>query len=128
MREPVDAGRLSTWVKHRPSMCAGCHALCCTLPVEVSIADLQRMELITPEEANQSIKKIAAKLMDLKLIQSFRVRTGLFTLAQRANEDCTFLGKKDRLCTIYEKRPTVCRKFPELGPKPGWCPEKRKEK
>jgi uncharacterized protein len=126
MREPADAGRLSTWVKHRPSMCNGCHALCCTLPVEVSVADLQRMELITPEDASQSIKKIASKLMDEKLIQSFRVRTGLFVLSQRANEDCIFLGAKDRLCTIYEKRPQVCRSFPAQGPKPNYCPEKRK--
>lgn len=126
MREPSDAGRPSTWIKFRPALCAGCHALCCTLPVEVSVADLQRMELITPEEAAQSVKKIARKLVDQKLVKSFRVRSGLFTLEQRTNGDCVFLDK-NRLCTIYDKRPQVCRKFPELGPRPGFCPEKRRQ-
>lgn len=125
MREPSDAGRPSTWIKFRPSLCNGCHSLCCTLPVEVSVADLQRMELITPEEATQSVKKIARKLMDQGLIRSFRVRSGLFILEQRPNDDCIFLDKQ-RLCTIYEKRPQVCRMFPALGPRPGYCPEKRK--
>lgn len=127
MREPADAGRPSTWVKFRPVMCKGCHALCCTLPVEVSVADLQRMELITPEQAALPIRKIARDLQDRKLVRSFRVRSGLFTLEQRTNDDCVFLGKEDRLCTIYDKRPQVCRKFPELGPRPGYCPEKRKK-
>ncbi len=128
MREPADAGRLSTWIKYRPALCKGCHSLCCTLPVEVSVADLQRMELITPEEASQSIKKIARKLMDQRLIRSYRVATGLFILEQRPNDDCVFLHAETRLCTIYEKRPQVCRKFPELGPRPGFCPEKRRVK
>lgn len=127
MREPADAGRPSTWIKFRPALCKGCHALCCTLPVEVSVADLQRMELITPEQAALPIRKIARDLQDRKLVRSFRVRSGLFTLEQRTNDDCVFLGKEDRLCTIYDKRPQVCRKFPELGPRPGYCPEKRKK-
>ena len=84
------------------------------------------MELITPEEAAQSVKKIARKLVDQKLVKSFRVRSGLFTLEQRTNGDCVFLDK-NRLCTIYDKRPQVCRKFPELGPRPGFCPEKRRQ-
>ncbi len=125
MREPADAGRPSTWIRFRPALCKGCHALCCTLPVEVSVADLQRMELITPEEATQPVRKIAKRLVAEKKVRSFRVRSGLFTLEQRTNGDCIFLDA-NRLCTLYDKRPQVCRKFPELGPKPGYCPEARK--
>lgn len=100
-------------------------ALCCTLPVEVSVADLARMELITPEEVKWSIKKIAKKLQQQGVVASFRVRTGLLTLTQKPNSDCIFLDAHRR-CTIYEKRPQVCRKFPALGPRPGYCPAKKK--
>ncbi len=122
-----DEGKPSTWVKHKPSLCKGCHALCCTLPVEVSVADLQRMELITPDEACLSVKKIARKLIAEGLVVSARAATGLFTLLQHANGDCVFLDE-NRLCKIYDRRPQVCRKFPELGPRPGWCPARPKFK
>lgn len=107
-------------------MCNGCHALCCTLPVEVSVADLQRMEVITADEVRWPIKKIARKLMDQGIVRSYRVRTGLFTLEQRPNNDCIYLDA-NRLCKLYDKRPQVCRLFPSLGPRPGYCPARRKE-
>ncbi|MBX9765905.1 MAG: YkgJ family cysteine cluster protein, partial [Bdellovibrionales bacterium] len=38
--------------------------------------------------------------------------------------DCYFLEAKTRRCTVYEKRPQVCRFFPErMGPKLGFCPQ-----
>jgi uncharacterized protein len=40
---------------------------------------------------------------------------------QRHGRDCIYLGA-DRRCTVYEKRPEVCRQFPRIGPRPGWCP------
>ncbi|MBY0370322.1 YkgJ family cysteine cluster protein [bacterium] len=121
----VDVGRPSTWLRYKQSMCQGCHGLCCTLPVEVSVADLQRMELITADEVRWSVRKIAKKLIDQGVVRSFRVRTGLFTLEQRPNGDCVVLDK-NRLCVLYERRPQVCRMFPALGPRPGFCPSKRK--
>jgi Fe-S-cluster containining protein len=122
----IDAQRPSTWVKYKAGLCNGCVAGCCTLPVEVSAADLIRLELITEEEASESLKKVAKKLLKEKWIQAFNARSGIFILDQRYGEDCVFLGRKDRLCTVYEKRPEVCRQFPKIGPRPGYCPGRRK--
>jgi Fe-S-cluster containining protein len=126
MNPKVDAQRPSTWPKYRAGMCDGCWAGCCTLPVEVSAADLIRLELITEEEAAVSLKAVAKKLLKDKIIQAYSAKTGIFVLDQRYGEDCVFLGRKDRLCTVYEKRPEVCRKFPKIGPRPGYCPARSK--
>ena len=122
----IDAQRPSTWVKYKTGLCNGCWGGCCTLPVEVSAADLIRLELIDEEEAAVSLKAVAKKLMKQKLIQAFNAKSGIFVLEQRYGEDCVFLGRQDRLCTVYEKRPEVCRKFPKIGPRPGFCPSRRK--
>ncbi len=103
-------------------MCKGCWAGCCTLPVEASAADLIRLGLITEDEACESLKKVARRLEKEGYIQAFVPRTQIFVLEQRNGRDCIFLGKKDRLCTVYEKRPEVCRQFPKIGPRPGYCP------
>jgi len=122
-RQPrPDAQRPSTWKPYRKGMCEGCWSGCCTLPVEVSAADLIRLELITEEEAAISLKKVAKRLSKEGVIQAFQARSQLFVLEQRHGRDCIYLGAKDRRCTVYEKRPEVCRKFPKIGPRPGWCP------
>jgi Fe-S-cluster containining protein len=125
MNPKVDAQRPSTWPKYRSGMCEGCWAGCCTLPVEVSASDLIRLELITEEEAAVSLKAVAKKLLKQKIIQAFSPKTQIFVLDQRYGEDCVFLGRRDRLCTVYEKRPEVCRQFPKIGPRPGFCPSKK---
>jgi Fe-S-cluster containining protein len=125
MNPKVDAQRPSTWPQYRTGMCDGCWAGCCTLPVEVSASDLIRLQLIDEEEAAVSLKAVAKKLMKLKIIQAFNAKSQIFVLEQRHGEDCVFLGK-DRLCTVYEKRPEVCRKFPKIGPRPGFCPSRKK--
>jgi len=102
-------------------MCDGCWSGCCTLPVEVSASDLIRLGLIVEEEAAVSLKEVAKKLMKKKVVQAFNAKAQLFILEQRNGRDCLYLGK-DRLCTVYEKRPEVCRAFPKIGPRPGFCP------
>ena len=119
--EPSDVGRISTWKKYRPGLCHGCWAGCCTLPVEVTTSDLVRMELAGPDEVQGSLKKLARRLMQEGWVKSFRARSGLFTLQQRVGDECVFLDEQRR-CTIYDKRPDVCRRFPDIGPKPGFCP------
>jgi Fe-S-cluster containining protein len=118
----VDIQTPTTWVKYKKSLCDDCWAGCCTLPVEVSAADLMRLELITLDEAASSLKKVARKLMKQGWIQSYHSKFQLFVLEQRNGRDCIFLGK-DRRCTVYEKRPEVCRQFPKIGPRPGFCPK-----
>jgi len=123
----VDIDRPSTWTKFKPSLCAGCNGNCCKLHVEARVPDLVRLGLLTADEALWSAKKIARKLEAQKLIQSYRASTMKFTLAQRLNHDCVFLDEVTRLCTVYDRRPDVCRNFPEMGPRPGWCPESRRQ-
>lgn len=111
----------STWMKYKTGMCKGCWAGCCTLPVEASAFDLIRLELITEDEAAASLTKVAKRLKREGIIQSYRAKSQLFILEQRGGRDCIFLDK-ERRCTVYEKRPEVCRKFPKIGPRPGFCP------
>jgi len=111
----------STWIKFRPSLCEGCSALCCSLPLELDKEDLFRLELISEDELHGSLKKIAKRLQSQKIIKSFRAGTGLFMMAQKMDGSCIFLSDKKK-CTVYEKRPRVCREFPKIGPRAGYCP------
>ncbi len=122
-----DVQRPSTWMKYRKNLCEGCWAGCCTLPLEASAHDLIRLELITEDEAAESLKKVARRLMKEGYIQAFQAKSQLFIIEQRNGRDCIFLGK-DRKCTVYEKRPEVCRSFPKIGPRPGYCPGHLKAK
>jgi Fe-S-cluster containining protein len=125
-KSPIDRDRPSSWPRYRAGLCEGCWAGCCTLPVEVSAFDLIRLGLITEDEASGSLKKVARRLMKEGKVRSFSAPVGLFILEQRGGRDCIFLGEKDRLCTVYDKRPEVCRRFPKIGPRPGHCPAIRK--
>lgn len=117
-----DIDRPSTWKFYRQGMCTGCYGGCCTMPVEVKLSDLIRLGLTDNDEASSSMKKLAKRLVKLGVISSYRQGTDLFMLTQKANRDCYYLDLKTRLCTVYDKRPDVCRKFPEIGPRPGYCP------
>ena len=120
----TDIDRPSTWKKYSSEqMCHGCHAGCCTMPVEITLSDLIRLGLTDDDEIeNSGAKKVTKRLVKEKKITSFREATGLFTLVQKSNRDCLYLDPKTRLCSVYEKRPEVCRKFPKIGPRPGYCP------
>lgn len=92
------------------------------MPVEVSAADLISMGLATEEEAASSLKKLARRLEREGIVQSYRAATGVFMISQKPNNDCYYLDSKTRLCTIYDRRPSVCRNFPKIGSRPGYCP------
>jgi len=120
----VDVDRSDTWSRYRKGLCDSCVANCCTMPVEVKLADLVRLELVDPFEAeHEDIKQIAKRLLKAKAITRFNGKYAMFTLARRANGDCHLLDATTRRCTVYDKRPNTCRKHPELvGPRPGYCP------
>lgn len=111
----------STWVKFRPSLCEGCTSLCCSLPLEIDKEDLHRLGLISEDELQGSLKKVARRLQSEGVVKSFRAGTGLFIMAQQNSGECIFLNSEKR-CSVYDKRPRVCREFPKIGPKPGYCP------
>ena len=94
------------------------------MPLEVKREDLERLGLADPLEP--SAKRIAKRLQKEGIVRTYRAATELFLLEQKSDGTCQFLGR-DRLCTVYEKRPSTCRGFPaDLGPRVGFCPYKRK--
>ena len=126
MRSPiaiVDVDRLDTWSRYRAGLCDTCAANCCTMPLEVQLSDLVRLELVDPFEAeHEEIRHIAKRLQQARLIDHFNHKNAVFTMARRASGDCNFLDPKTRLCTVYDKRPETCRLHPQKkSPKPGYC-------
>lgn len=87
-----------------------------------------RLEVLTIDEAATSLKKAFRRLHKEGIVRSYHASTGLFILEQRNGRDCIFLHPTTRLCTVYEKRPEVCRRFPKIGPRPGYCPETKIKK
>jgi Fe-S-cluster containining protein len=122
----TDVTRPETWVKYRKNLCDDCRAKCCTLPVEAKLDDLIRMEVIDAFESQEPAKKLAKKLQQAGIIDHFNFKNEIFTLARRANDDCLYLDPTTRRCTIYAKRPRICRTHPAIGPRPGFCPYEQK--
>jgi Fe-S-cluster containining protein len=123
---PVEIQRPSTWVKFTSGkMCQGCYAGCCTLPLEVSAYDLMRLGVATEDEAAQSLKKLYRRLHKEGIVREYYANRGVFIIERKNGSDCYFLDSKTRLCTVYDKRPEVCRTFPKIGPRPGFCPKSK---
>jgi Fe-S-cluster containining protein len=119
----VNVDNCDTWTRYRNGLCNSCAANCCTMPVEVKLPDLIRLELVDPFDAeHEEPKQIAKRLQKMGAIEHFNFKNSIFTLARRANGDCHNLDAKTRRCTVYEKRPSTCRLHPQVGPKPGYCP------
>jgi Fe-S-cluster containining protein len=118
-----DKDRPSTWKKYEESNCIRCKANCCSMPVEVKLSDLIRLEIVDQDEADNSIKKLAKRLKKEGIISSYREGTEFFMLTQKSNSDCYFLDSRTRFCSVYEKRPETCRQFPsQIGTRVGFCP------
>ncbi len=119
----VNVDNCDTWTRYRSGLCNTCAANCCTMPVEVKLPDLVRLELVDPfESEHEEPKVIAKRLLKAGLIEHFNFKNSIFTLARRANGDCANLDVKTRRCTVYDKRPNTCRLHPQVGPRPGYCP------
>lgn len=126
----VDKNKPSSWRPYKKSLCLDCWATCCTMPLEVRLEDLVRLEMVSAEEvfeiSKKDIQKIAKRLQRQGLVKSYRESTGLFLLESLPNGDCRFLDQ-DRRCKVYDKRPGVCRQFPEtMGLRLRFCPYLKK--
>lgn len=117
----AELDRLETWQKFSIYMCGGCQSTCCTLPVEVRIKDLIRMGVADEFEKDEPPKNVAKRLQKEGIVERFNQKSGIFTLTRMSNNDCLYLDKKSRLCTIYDVRPDTCRNHPKIGPRPGYC-------
>lgn len=112
--------RISQWTRYRSDLCNQCIAACCKMPVEITREDIRNLQIIS-EIDGLSDKKIAKILQERKIIKNYRAATGLFLIQEKADGSCYFLV--NNRCTVYQKRPQVCRKFPiEVGNRLGFCP------
>jgi Fe-S-cluster containining protein len=119
----VDVDRPETWTRYKAGLCDSCAANCCTMPVEVKLPDLVRLQLVDPFEAeHEAPKQIAKRLTKAGVIEHFNFKNSIFSLARRASGDCQFLDAVTRRCTVYELRPSTCRLHPQVGPRPGHSP------
>ena len=116
---------MNAWVRYRPTLCKSCWASCCHgMPVEVSVPDLVRLGLITEHQAACDPEAAAGELAQAGVLAG-RQSPLVYVLAQKPDGDCIFLDESRR-CTVYAKRPEICRQFPRIGPKPGHCPYREK--
>lgn len=122
----AEIDRIETWSRYNRDMCSSCNSTCCTMPVEVRISDLIRIGVVDDFERSEPPKNIAKRLQKEGLIERFNAKSGIFTLTRMSNDDCMYLDRKTRLCSIYEKRPDTCRNHPRIGPRPGYCAWKPK--
>ncbi|WP_010488578.1 YkgJ family cysteine cluster protein [Pseudomonas sp. S9] len=117
----AEIDRLDTWAKFTRDMCHSCNSSCCQLPVEVGISDLIRMGVAFVFERGDPPRNVAKRLQKEGIIERFNQKSGIFTLTRLSNNDCMYLDRKSRLCTIYDVRPETCRNHPKIGPRPGYC-------
>ena len=122
----ADIDRLDTWARYNKDMCYSCHSTCCTLPVEVRLSDLIRIGVVDAFEKDEPAKNIAKRLQKEGIVERLNQKSGIFTLTRLSNNDCLYLDRKTRLCTVYDLRPETCRNHPKIGPRPGFCAYKPK--
>lgn len=122
----ADLDRTDTWIKYERTMCSSCVSSCCTMPVEVRFNDLLRLGLAQEFEREEPRKNIAKRLQKEGIVERFHQKSEIFTLVRMGNNDCLYLDRKTRLCTVYDLRPETCRNHPKIGPRPGFCAYKPK--
>lgn len=117
----ADPERLDTWVRYHARLCQSCQGTCCSLPVEVSLDDLIRLQLADEFERGEPLKSVAKRLRKQGHIEHFNHKQACFTLSRRATGDCLYLDPHSRRCQVYEQRPETCRNHPQIGPRPHYC-------
>ena len=122
----ADLDRTDTWIKYERTMCSSCVSSCCTMPVEVRFNDLLRLGLVQEFEREEPRKNIAKRLQKEGIVERFHQKSEIFPLVRMGNNDCLYLHRKTRLCTVYDLRPETCRNHPKIGPRPGFCAYKPK--
>lgn len=93
------------------------------MPLELKLPELVRLGLVDAFEAEHELpSRIAKRLIKAKQIDHFNHKQSIFTLARRASGDCMNLDVQTRRCTVYERRPDICRQHPQTrSPRVGYC-------
>jgi hypothetical protein len=109
----VDVDRLDTWTRYRNGLCTGCVANCCTMPVEVRLPDLVRLQLVDAFEAeHEAPKQIARRLAKAGVVEHFNFKRSIFTLARRASGDCLYLDARRAAARSMNSAPTPAASTP----------------
>ncbi len=107
MRSPisiVDVDRPDTWTRYRAGLCDTCAANCCTMPLEVQMADLVRLGLVDPFEAeHEEPRHIAKRLQKARLIDHFNHKNVVFTMGCAR---CMTSGPKPAACIRRRRAPS----------------------
>jgi uncharacterized protein len=125
LNNKVDYFRPQTWISYSRADCQKCHADCCRLPVDVTHADLVRLEVASSDELEWDEKATIKRLKKEGIIGHYDQKRKMAILTQFADNRCLYL--RQGRCIVYEKRPQTCRKFPEVGPRPNFCPYREKK-
>jgi len=122
----ADIDDTRTWTRYSRSLCSSCAARCCTLIVEVSTEDMINCGYASLWETQHDMKGLVKSLKKQGIIKRYNIRTEKFVLEQTAKGECIFLDER-KLCSIYDRRPRVCREHPDVaGPRRGFCPYRLK--
>lgn len=111
---------LDRWTAYKKGLCDSCEGLCCYMPVEVKVPDLIRLGILVDFHLELSEKEQIKEALKDRAVTRYTPSTGKFTLAQKPDSSCVFLGA-DKKCTRYQDRPDTCRNHPQIGPRPGFC-------
>ena len=71
----VDVDRPDSWTRYKAGLCDTCAANCCTMPVEVKLSDLVRLQLVDPFEAEHEERMLVEETVDVTL-PTDRIPTG----------------------------------------------------
>ena len=97
----VDVDRTDTWTRYKTGMCDTCAANCCTMPLEVKLADLVLLNVVDAFEAeHEEPKQIAKRLSKAGLIEHFNFKNSIFTIARKSSGDCYFLDAQSTLHSV----------------------------
>ena len=117
-----DIDNPGTWRKYKPGMCDTCQSGCCTMILEVSAKDLILLDMTDEWEVENCLKDLVKRLKKDKIIKRYNPKSGAFVMEQTKADECIFLDEEYQ-CSVYEKRPNVCRSHPErLSERVGYCP------
>ena len=96
------------------------------MPVEVTIDDLLHLGLTFEEEIDNP-RAVAKRLIKDGVVKTYRHASAIFILATNNRDDCYSLDQSTRKCSVYDRRPNVCRDFPlKRSSRIGYCPKIRK--
>lgn len=73
----ADSDRLETWACYSNGLCRDCQATCCTLPVQVRIDELIRLEVVDAFERDEPPMNVAKRPSKAGIVEHFNQKHGV---------------------------------------------------